>query len=217
MCKVFLPILHATSPTHQSTIWDAKKCGRRCCASTMGCKRDMMFGDRLRTSTGKSVNQAAVRLNVTRRTVVYQKLSNMWNTYQFRRKYKVYIHDIKSETKLWRFTLKWIVHVCPVVFNVTTLQGLSLHTDFAFDVLWSDYYNHSVVRLELEHHHLAVLTHRYFFVFQESKLEKRINPPWKRNFLSLDSRQSNMQHDVYRTILKVTLLPRKEYILNISN
>jgi len=120
-----------------------KKCERRYCASSMGCIRNMKFEDRLRNTTRKSVNPAAFRLMVVGRTVDYQQ----WNIYQFSsnicsvfQRNQVRHKTVKINTKVNRIRTSGSVHV--------TKQRLSLHPGFAFDVLWSDYYNHSVVRLE---------------------------------------------------------------------
>jgi len=51
------------------------------------------------------------------------------------------MHDATIKTKVNRLRTSGC-------FHVTKQQGFSLQPDFAFDVLWSDYYNHSIVWLE---------------------------------------------------------------------
>ena len=121
-----------------------KKCERRYCASSTGCIRNRMFEDRLRNTTGKSVHPAAFRLLVVWRTVDYQQ----WNLHPFSSKKcgafqrkQVRHKTVKINTKVNRTRTPGSVHV-------KKQQGYSLHPGLAFDVLWSDYYNHSVVRLE---------------------------------------------------------------------
>jgi len=119
-----------------------KKCERRYCASSMGCIRNMKFEDRLGNTTRKSVNPGAFRLMVDWRTVDYQQ----WNIYPFSSKIcsvfqRNQVRHKTINTQVNRIRTSGSVHV-------TKQQGFSLNPGFAFDVLWSDCYNDSVVRLE---------------------------------------------------------------------
>ena len=116
-----------------------KKCECRYCASSMGCIRDMMFEDRFRNTTRKSVNPSAFRLVVVWRIVDYQQ----WNIYSISSK----ICSVFQWNQVWHKTVK-INAKANRIRKSSSVQGFSLHPDFNFDILWSDCYNHSVVRFE---------------------------------------------------------------------
>ena len=100
LCAIFLtnPACYVPHPSIYQM--RCKKCERPYSASSMSCIRDMMFEDRHRTLS-KSVNQVAFSLTVIWRTVDYQQLSNMWNTYQILSKiYSVYRDYPNSQTLL---------------------------------------------------------------------------------------------------------------------
>jgi hypothetical protein len=140
----FLPIAHAMFPTHQSTRKMQKVWASLLCVIHGLHKGRYVWRQRLRNTTGKSVNPTALRLMVVWRTVDYQQ----WKMYPVSSKicsvfqrHQVCHKTVKINTKVNRIRTSGSVHV-------TKQQGFSLHPGFAFDVLWSDYYNHSVVRLE---------------------------------------------------------------------